>query len=840
MKIAVSRQGNLAVINHEKFQIHFNLVKGTWDYIDETGQTIIKNGRTQIALHDGSTVSTEDAGRREFITEPMPSLAEKPSTMNAAASVVSGAGKKRLPHQEPSSERLAPIQKIRFSHEAAEKGIRLNTYLHCFPDAPYIVLKVGIENLEPVPIKLDSVTLLGISSNRGAVQLGGKPSGYHLFTNTPPTFPGGGLRKLYDGFRLSKSETSQPCQGGILHDTDSQRALVFGFLTTEKWWPQVSVGHQVVGKESPGINSWSLSHRCEQQRCSIGEEVLSESVYLNFTGGVTAAYQPYIELVAAQNNAETAEQVVCGWSLLDSVDASEGNALLEQVVLLAENPLFRPQYPGGIEYIQVDATETNVTSPEMHAERLVQLQKTVACIHAKGFKAAIRINPFCATLDSELIQQHPECCFQVVEPNRKGRRSSRRATSGRPGGKKVLLPGSGTPEVALLDVSHPETQAHIRRQIKRIIAEWGCELIQVDFSGYTTVLTSPHHLKWHDNSLTSVQLYRLAVQVLKDAVAAVAPREKAADVLLASHNLVAGPCIGSFALNRPVASSGDYGADTVNWHRQNGTKHRISQAALHHSEHNRLWSHIFGELRVDEPRPVNEAIVEITAAAFSGGAVFCADSLATLKPHRAELLAKLFPLIGTAAKPIKLYDEPFPRIWSLSVGRDTFGDESAHLVAVFNWQDHEDDAEFELDALGLPKSKDYLVHDFWMRQYLGTISESVTLLNIPPRSVKLLCLREAQDVPQLLATDMHWTQGSVEMLSAGWDSRSDSYLFVCKPLRKSEGTCFIHVPEDYLPIGVSTYGSEYRYQWHAPICQVTLAPTEKLVHASVRFARTSG
>lgn len=144
--IAVSRQGNLAVINHEKFQIHFNLAKGTWDYIDGTGQTIIKNGRTQVTLQDGSTVSTEDAGIREFVAEPMPLMSE------------------------PLSNGYAETRQyeVQFSHEVPEKGIRLTTYLHCFPDEPHIVLKVGIENRRRAPVALDSVTLLGIFTNRGA------------------------------------------------------------------------------------------------------------------------------------------------------------------------------------------------------------------------------------------------------------------------------------------------------------------------------------------------------------------------------------------------------------------------------------------------------------------------------------------------------------------------------------------------------------------------------------------------------------------------------------------------------------------------------------------------
>ena len=93
--VAVSRRGNLVVINHSKFEIKFNLSKGTWDYIDESGDTIIRNGCTQITLGDGSVVKTEDAGTREFITA------------------------------FPQTDALGTYHQIRFSHEASGKGVRI-------------------------------------------------------------------------------------------------------------------------------------------------------------------------------------------------------------------------------------------------------------------------------------------------------------------------------------------------------------------------------------------------------------------------------------------------------------------------------------------------------------------------------------------------------------------------------------------------------------------------------------------------------------------------------------------------------------------------------------------
>ena len=842
-EIAVSRQGNFALINHTNFEIKFNLSKGTWDYIDENGDIIIRDGCAQVTFDDGSVVKTEDAGTREFITEL------------------------------PKTNAFGDYHQIRFSHEAKNKGVRINTYLNCYAAHPAIHLKVGVENLTSEPLQLDSVTVLGVSANRGAVLLGGLPSDCHLFINMPPVSPGVSKR-LYEGFLLSETDAMHPSNDGVLRNTKSGKTLVFGFLTTKKWWPRVQVGCQSNGgrgsqahgrkSSASGINPWALYHECRQQ-CNSGEEITSETAYVNFTGETTAAYKHYTSMVAARNIAHESEYIeehtsstystpTAAWTLSDTQGVLDADTISTQTGALAENPLFQPNCPGGINYIQLDAaSESELESFAQGSEKSVlqnreEMQAIASQIQSKGFKAGIRFNPFCAVLDSELVKNYPDYCIQERTASRRGRRysGSRSARSSyKPA--TIHLPENGT-EVALLDVSHPEVQSRIQEQTKQMVGECGYSLLNVDFTAYTIGLTNAsHNLSWHDSSLTAVQLYRLAGKLLRDAIneARLGNVLLKDDVLLAGYNVVPGPCIGNIDINSPLLNSSlstlSTGSNRANdsWHHQRGTKHRLSRYAAYMREHNVLWGHAFGEIAVDEPRPINEAIVEMTAAALSGGTVFCADQFTTLTSARAGYLAKIFPLIGKAATPVDLYDEPFPKIWSLPVSTPR---ETWHLAAVFNWDDHENDAYFELDALGLPKSKEFLVHDFWMRQYLGKISHSVTLLNIPPRSVKLLCFREEQDVPQLLATDMHYTQGGVEILSAGWDGHSQSYLIVCKPLRQGEGTCFIHVPEGYLPINVATYGSDYQYNWDKPICKLTFTKTQpdKLVHASIHFAKTSG
>ncbi|MCE2415385.1 alpha-galactosidase [Candidatus Poribacteria bacterium] len=842
-EITVSRQGNLAVINHAQFEIKFNLSKGTWDYVDGNDDTIIRDGCTQITLDDGSVVKTEDAGTREFITEL------------------------------PKTDAFGTYHQIRFSHEATGKGVRINTYLNCYTAHPAIHLKVGIENLKSEPLRLDSVTVLGISSNRGGVLLGGLPADCHLFINTPPVSPGVS-RKLYEGFLLNETDAMHPSNDGVLCDTKGGKAIVFGFLTTEKWWPRIQVGchrnggrgsrGQGKGSSASGVNPWALYHECRQQ-CNSGEEITSETAYVNFADEASAAYKHYTSLIAAQSIAYEDDRVqkqtpfeysapATVWTLFDTEGSIDANAILTQIDALAESPMFQPNCPGGIDTIQLNAVSESEleifprgsgTSVSQYREEMKRITRH---IRAKGFKAGIRFNPFCAVLDSALVRNHPDYCIREQTTSRRGKKYSR-SHSSRNGYKpaSVHLPENGK-EVALLDVSHPEVQSRIREQMKQIVGECGYSFIYADFTAYTMGLTNAsHNMRWHDRSLTSLELYRLAGKLLREAIDEAQSESVLLkdDVLLAGYNTVPGSCIGSIDVNTPLLSptlsttGGASNRPSDAWHHQRGTKHRLSRYAAHLREHNVLWGHIFGEIAINEPRPINEAIVEMTAAALSGGTVLCADQFPTLTPLRAGYLAKIFPLIGKAATPVDLYDEPFPKIWYLPVSTPR---ESWHLAAVFNWDDTEDDAYFELETLGLPKSKEFLVHDFWMRQYLGKVSDSVTLLNIPPRSAKLLCFREEQDVPQFLATDMHYTQGGVEILSAGWDRHSQSYMIVCKPLRQAEGTCFIHVPDGYLPVSVATYGGDYQYNWDKPICKLTFTGTQpdQLVQASVHFAKTSG
>ena len=867
--LSVSRRGKLVVIDHQKYQIEYNLSKGTWNYNDQLGKTIIKNGLTQVGLTDGTTLKTSDAGFREFTTEAVETdsygtyqllrFSYQPEKKTHLLTD-DGNGESQNSENADDSEPTSEIIETDSNEQSIQDDglnppdIRINTYLTCYTDQPYVLLKIGVENLNASPLFLKDISLIDISTQHGLIQLGGHPSQYHLYLKLPPISPSSGThRKIYDGFNLTKDNSSQPCQDGMLYDTETKNSLLFGFLTADKWWPNVKVGYKATKRKSQqGITTWGLYHECETAECEPGNEITTEIGYIDFVEKATASYNQYIERFSKDNKAITSigltaennknlvdnqfdNKTISGWSITSDKKDGKLSAkyIDERSRAIAENPLFKPVHSGGIDYIHLESGwQGNPGERALNTDDFPDgMSSVVEKIHDLGFKASICIDPYVIESDSKIISKFPDICLRTTEHNNPSKENKENNSNPTNEPVEVYLPGRKK-ALAILDVSHPETQKHVRKWVKKISDEWGFDLIKTDMSSYTSGMMSViQNVSLHDKSLTSTELYRLAINTVKESIDSTQNKP-----ILSGYNLIDSVCIGSMPINFPLLRH-KYVNNTDSWHQQNGIKHKLSRYTRYLSGHNLLWKQVYGELSVDTPRPANEVIVELTAAALSGGAVYCVNDPTSFSQNRAELIAKILPISQQAAYSVDRYDKTLPEIWHLPVSTSQ---EDWDLIGIFNWSDHQEDILLDLADTTIDDDKDFLVHDFWMRQYLGIVSKKVSLMNIPPRSAKLLCLRKQQHVPQLLSTDLHYSQGAVEILSAGWDEHSNSFMLVCRPPRESEGTFYIHVPEDYIPIGVSTFGSKYRYKWEKPVYELTFDPTDTLIHTSIQFSKTTG
>jgi alpha galactosidase C-like protein len=145
------------------------------------------------------------------------------------------------------------------------------------------------------------------------------------------------------------------------------------------------------------------------------------------------------------------------------------------------------------------------------------------------------------------------------------------------------------------------------------------------------------------------------------------------------------------------------------------------------------------------------------------------DRLTDLDPVRLEILRKVFPSYGQAARPVDLFERDKPEIFALPVKKD-FGDWM--LVALFNYDEHASATkEVALERLRLDRAKTYVAYDFWREQLLGEVRETLRA-TLQPASVALLALREERGIPEVVSTSRHFTQGAIELETVAWDASS--------------------------------------------------------------------
>ena len=161
-----------------------------------------------------------------------------------------------------------------------------------------------------------------------------------------------------------------------------------------------------------------------------------------------------------------------------------------------------------------------------------------------------------------------------------------------------------------------------------------------------------------------------------------------------------------------------------------------------------------------------QAQVEATVVALPGQQTFAGDKLAELAPDRVRLIQQALPVCPT--RPGKLYPMfgHLP-VWDLHVSRP-FGD--WHVVALFNWDDGEKTVGCGWDEIGESAGRRFLAWEFWNGEWLGEKSGRLEIA-VPPRSVRLVCLRPALDRPQVLTSDRHVTQGGVELEDESWNEK---------------------------------------------------------------------
>jgi len=573
-------------------------------------------------------------------------------------------------------------------------------------------------------------------------------------------------------------------------DLESRTALCVGFLTEERWRGQITT------EESGGKPlSWVVGFDGGDLAVRPDERVALEEVMFLAGRDPWALLERYADAVGRRHKVKPAKSIPVSWC---SWYPHRLGVTEERVLANARIGAERLK-PLGLSIMELDlgwerghlpsAFEENDQFPHGLAWLANQLE-------GLGFKLGAWKAPFSVSELDPLFREHPEWLLSG-----EGRKPL-------PRGEWFWEPHG---KIYALDLTHPDAQRWLREKM-RGLAQRGVRYLKTDFLGVATdgALRDRHDPRMVAGGGTEAS--RVGLRIMREEMQAADP-----DALLLNCSGPELPGTGSFPLLYTCNDTGNTGYVGWEHHRQNYGLNLAGHLFKH-----RRWGIVQPScLCVGLPGTIEEARLRATATFMSGGQVDIGDDLTLLPEDRWEILLATLPPLGTAARPLDLF-EPIgishskyeamcrgrpatskessnqigSRVWHLPISSSW---DDWHLIALFSYEALPD-AEgrpsittfhLSLPRLGLAPGTEYWAHEFWSRQFLGEIvakkegvkgyvhpgdtqalilaaTHSKVKISYFGPAVKLLIVRNARPHPWVVGTTFHQS-GGTELSDVAWD-----------------------------------------------------------------------
>lgn len=269
-----------------------------------------------------------------------------------------------------------------------------------------------------------------------------------------------------------------------------------------------------------------------------------------------------------------------------------------------------------------------------------------------------------------------------------------------------------------------------------------------------------------------------------------------------------------------------------------GFKAMARQFAANYMLHQRVWItdpdplFVGGQYNRDmdsgpigpDPALLREVRMRLQEQVISGGPITIGENMADYTPQRLHLLTLVLPIYGQAARPLDMFVHTDPQVYDLPVRtrRDYW-----HVLLVQNWNNTSKTYAIQFSNLGLDPHKNYLVFRFWDQHLLGQFRGRV-YLNVGAREGQTYAIRSLPTHPWVLSTDMHLTQGGVELENVRYDSSAQQLSGVASRNPGDVGHIVIYAPDGYR---IRSASGDYRAEQQSSGAEV--------IYLQIKFDQTS-
>jgi hypothetical protein len=568
-------------------------------------------------------------------------------------------------------DELGPGRLFRYSFHWENSSLAAE-YRICLPDnlpAASISLKVVNNGGDPVSIR--GLSLLALS--KGALTLGEGLRDWVIYKN--------GIRKndLVSVYRFGSGEfdiadvtadgnedasfTERKQSGDtltvnsnyltVIHSASSGNSFLAGFYTVHR---QFSHTQLVCDKAETEMLSYEAFCDLDGVSLESNASLESEKLLLDF-GDSFEAIERYASLSGKIGGGKGKRPPLSGWCswyyFYESVSEAD---VLKNLEFITANKL-------NVDTILIDMGWEERLGAWYPGNKFPHGMKWLADkIHDAGFKAGLWLSPFWVECRSDIHREHPEWLLR----DKDGR----------------LIVFNCHIDGYVIDTTIPEARAWIQAVFRKVSAEWGFDLVKIDFLRAVSLFPEAHYSK----NVTRAEALRLGMEAVRKGAG-----EETFIIACGGHY---GPTLGIADANR---TSNDIGA---NWE---SFKRTFKKNILRYWMHQRWWINDPDCLVIRNrnegtggriagypghaPRGSftdTEAETIMTVFQALGGMSFLGDNLPLLAR---EKIRKLQSLLAAERKgavsliPRDLFLRPYPHIL------DTRIDDRSHRIVIVNWND---------------------------------------------------------------------------------------------------------------------------------------------------------
>jgi alpha-galactosidase len=292
--------------------------------------------------------------------------------------------------------------------------------------------------------------------------------------------------------------------------------------------------------------------------------------------------------------------------------------------------------------------------------------------------------------------------------------------------------------VADLDPTHPEAAAFMRKTI-RYFKSLGIKYFKIDFLNRLGRVDDAYH-PYDPSVIRGAETYRAALKLICDELAP-------DDFLYACSNLA----LHSIGLASTTMSACDIGNTGIRHDpaRRDFVREQFRSTMSRYFLQNRLIQLTADAICIAPPADLEEARLRTLFVALSGGQVFLGDQFQRAAPEILDLVRRVLPPYGHAARPVDLFGPEGPCILRLDTPERP-------LYSFFNFEDA------RTMRVDLPDDREYDVWNFFEERYEGRARGSFSCA-VPAVAARHFAFTPVSDAPRVIGTSFHVTCGAVEL-----------------------------------------------------------------------------